>query len=101
VLWQFIKNVVKGNIESRILPDHLTAPARSSAKEIRRTLMGTQLVSSPQQCSGAHSALVPVVNCKKNSIGSIDPCAAHLSPADIFLFTDWETSLKGGQFESV
>ena len=75
-----LKKNINGNIESRLLPDHFTAPARSSAKETARTLVGMQLVSSSQQCCGTQSALLSVVNPKtQNFTGSTDPCIALIS----------------------
>jgi len=72
----FLKCTIYGKSESRILPDHFMMSARGIATEITRTLVDTQLVSSPQQCTHEHSAILQEVPPRKqNSIGFSHPRA--------------------------
>jgi len=72
----FLKCTIDEKSESRILPDHFMISTKGIATEMTRTLVDTQLVSSPQQCSHAHSTILQEVSPRKqNSSGFSHPRA--------------------------
>jgi hypothetical protein len=74
--------------------------SRSSRKEKTRTLVGTQLIPSLQQCSHAHGTVCPDVSVTYGPDLSVT-YGPDLSSGDIFLFPNLDGSLIRHQFESV
>jgi len=55
---------------------------RGIATEMTRTLMDTQLVSSPQQCSQAHSTILQEVSPRKQNFSDFSHPRALISLAN-------------------